>query len=163
MLRLSNFTKWISWFIINIIIIIICFHITIDIHDFGIWNIPVGVGRVFGIMFLATSSMVFYSFYYNTVALRYKIVKDKYIYKAKVLHFWWLFIPNWYSVETRSHSYDSTNIFGAPTIEYYSSEVTYKIEQEALDAIDRYKLSVIKNRKALFMRSDKKSKTTKYI
>jgi len=42
-------------------------------------------------------------------------------------------------------------------------DITYRSEEDALEAINKYKIDVKKNRKDLFEWPQKKSKTTKYI
>ena len=90
--------------------------------------------------------------------LKYKLVKGKYNYEAKVLEFNLFFIPWWKSVDTKYHSFESQNIFGATFDDCYTTDVTYAKKEKALKAIESHKESAKEDREDYFSKPEKEIK-----
>ena len=162
-MRLSPFFTWIFWYSVLISLFILCYKY--DINGFSILNIVPITGLMLSGCILALSTLILSGTLSEIFVYKYKIVHniDDDNYEAKALVVWWLFIPHWVAVKTKSHSYEIQNIFGATDTNYYSSDISFGDKENALNAINEHKYDVEEKRRKFFERPKKENKKTTYL
>ena len=160
-MRLSNFIIKMIWFITLVILIFISFYL--DLKDD--WRIRplIIIFRMFSILFLFVWSIGLKDTLQEILALKYKIIIEKYSVQVKYLTFWWLFILYWKIIDYDYHSYKVQNLFGATMDSGYSTDVTYNNESEAISAIKKHKQKIKENRRDWFKIPDRKKNIIKYL
>ena len=143
-MRLNKITKEIIWGLILIVLAIISFNF-MEVGELTLISIGSGVTFFLVCFFFWVWSLSFNDLLRDILSFKYKLIKNKYHYEIKYLTSWWLFIPCWKPIETITKWFDYKNIFGGDECDYYTSEVTYSNEQEALSAIKKHKEKLKEN------------------
>jgi hypothetical protein len=98
----------------------------------------------------------------NYTIWKYKIIYKNGKYYAKVIRLGFLFIPYEDKVDYEWHSFNYKNMFGGKETSGYSTEITYSTEQQARDAIDKFKLTIREGWNNYFKRNEVEYQIIKY-
>ena len=99
----------------------------------------------------------------NIISFKYKILKTSRCTEDKYLTLVWLFIPYWKAINVNIHSYEVQNAFGATSDRYYSTDITYTKEDDAIKDINEHKNTIKRNRNKWFKKKPKEKKEVRYI
>lgn len=171
-LIVSDFWKDVIWFFIWVTAIVLCY----------LWEVPEREPFVYSSMsdhfqrIFRPVGLIFFSLILGVgwqlmivdemkemIAIKYRIVEESYKVRAEYLTLTWFCIPVWKPVNENCNSYEVQNMFGAKWNSYYTTSVTYRKKQEALDAIEKHKKQVRRNREKFFKRPDKEKSKTTYL
>lgn len=153
--RMSQFWRDILWLILLVPLFIL--NIKFDVINTDLWPTQFAIGLILGIL-LFVRFLFIHMELDDAMNYKYKLVQKKYWYEAKVLKSWFFFIIFWQPIQEKFHSYKAQNIFGAKWDSCYTSEKTFKTEEKAREAIDKYKRNAKEQRREYFG----KKKVTKF-
>jgi hypothetical protein len=160
-MRISTFWSFILWFVGLSLFTYFSWTIEVGPREYN-WKLASVMGSMFSVAFWIMYSIILTNSLRDIVAFKYRIIDD-WRFEAQVQTSFFLFIPYWVAVDTESHSYKSQNMFGAKYDSYYSTDVRYETEEEALKAIEYHKKEVLRNRNRFFERPKKDEKKIKYV
>ena len=142
---LNKITKEIIWGLILIVLAVISFNF-MEVGELTLIYIGSGVIFCWSCLLFIFWAIDVSDSLRDILSFKYKLIKNsEYHYEVKYLTSWWLFIPCWKPIETITKWFDYKNIFGGDECDYYTSEVTYSNEQEALSAIKKHKEKLKEN------------------
>ncbi len=150
---MSQFWRDVIWFVILIPLFVL--NLKFDVVDIEASLFPSQF--VFGIIL---GMLLFFRLISAHMSLddalnyKYRIIKKKWCYEAKVLKSWFFPIIFWHPIDEDYHSYKAQNIFGAKWDSGYTTAVTYKTEEEAREAIEKYKRMAKRQRKEYFAKKE---------
>jgi hypothetical protein len=157
----SKFTRQVIWFVVLTGVLITSFLLNMGSNfNVIVWT---RVIQVIVIASLFIWSIGFTETLRYVTAWRYKIVVDRFDVKAKYLTSFWLFIPYWRPINEKLESMDMQNLFGATRTSFYSTEVTYRNRDDAIQAVNEHKQEIKENRAKWLKKPKPEKKTVEYM
>lgn len=160
-MRLSKFQIKVIWLIGLIMLTVISFNLKSELGE-NLWILMMFL-RVLSILSWIIWTVGISEILPEIINLKYKITEGEYNISVKYLTLGFLGIPYWKPIETESHSIEMQNLFGATSVDYYCTDVTYRNENEVMKAIETHKTKFKENRTNWFKKPDPEVKKVRYI